>query len=128
MLVVTCHLRSPTCSFQSLHHVLYTALTPTQNENLSPNAHAEGSTPDNGSLFARKRSSPGVGTPGIGKQAQLLARRRAVAEWVQAVVGVILPIDTDMDFRAALRDGTVLCRLLNAVRPGTIPKVRISHA
>ena len=118
-----------TCYTPAIHQ-----LPRSQNENLSPNAHAEGSTPDNGSLFARKRSSPGVGTPGIGKQAQLLARRRAVAEWVQAVVGVTLPIDTDMDFRAALRDGTVLCRLLNAVRPGTIPKVlsnmwshRLSH-
>lgn len=96
--------------------------TPPQNENLSPNARIERSQSDGLYVaLGRKASSPG--TPVISKQAQMLARRKSVADWVHAMIDVTLPIDTDVDFRAALRDGVVLCRLLNAVRPGTIAKV-----
>lgn len=51
------------------------------------------------------------------------ARRRAAAEWVEAVAGTSLPYSSDHAFRAALRDGVLLCRLINSMHEGTVPQV-----
>lgn len=48
---------------------------------------------------------------------------RHVADWVDSLTGMRLPIETDLAFRQALRDGVILCKLLNILRPGTINKV-----
>lgn len=41
-------------------------------------------------------------------------RRRAAAEWVEALTGSALPYSSDHAFRAALQDGVLLCRAVNA--------------
>lgn len=56
-------------------------------------------------------------------QLQNTARRRAAAEWVHTVTTVNLPTSSDNAFRRALRDGELLCKLLNTIRPGILPKV-----
>jgi len=59
------------------------------------------------------------------KRAALAAsRRRVAAEWVEELTGEALPTASDHAFRAALRDGVLLCRVLNTLRPGYISRVR----
>eukprot|EP00873_Tetraselmis_striata_P027607 jgi/Tetstr1/447871/TSEL_035181.t2 len=62
-------------------------------------------------------------TGAMAKQADTAARRRMAAEWVSSLTGDSLPTDTDGSFRRHLRDGVLLCRLLNAVKPGTITRI-----
>lgn len=58
------------------------------------------------------------------KRAALAAsRRRVAADWVEELTGVALPTASDHAFRAALRDGVLLCRVLNTLRPGYISRV-----
>lgn len=45
-----------------------------------------------------------------------------VQHWIEAVLG----LEFTSDFHTFLKDGVVLCRLMNAVRPGTIKKVNKS--
>ena len=52
---------------------------------------------------------------------------REVMEWIQAVTG--LPINTSGDpdnVYQQLRDGTVLCKLVNAMQDGTVKKIQQS--
>jgi kinesin family protein C2/C3 len=59
------------------------------------------------------------------KRAALAAsRRRVAADWVEELTGEALPTASDHAFRAALRDGVLLCRVLNTLRPGYISRVR----
>jgi hypothetical protein len=62
-------------------------------------------------------------TGAVAKQADTAARRRAAAEWVAGLTGDRLPVDTDLSFRRHLRDGVLLCKLINAVKPGTVTRV-----
>lgn len=62
--------------------------------------------------------------PSEARAIKAAARRRAAAEFVHAQTGIRLPADSDLAFRTALRDGVALCRLLNALRPGAVGKVR----
>jgi hypothetical protein len=62
-------------------------------------------------------------SPAEAKQLRALRRRQQAAEWVHAVTGANVPADTDAAFRASLADGVVLCKLLNWLRPNTIPRV-----
>jgi len=48
---------------------------------------------------------------------------REVGEWIEGVIGEKL-MDLG-DLHGSLKDGTVLCKLLNKLRPGTIPKLNI---
>ena len=57
------------------------------------------------------------------KAQQELTRRLIISDWVQQNLEVRLPTAADADFRAALQDGVLLCKLLNIVRPGTVRKV-----
>lgn len=59
------------------------------------------------------------------KAQQELTRRLIISDWVQQNLGLRLPTAADADFRAALQDGVLLCKLLNIVRPGSIRKVRL---
>ena len=67
------------------------------------------------------------GTPLSGSvqstQAHNTARRRAAAEWIEDLTGIALPTSSDHAFRGALRDGILLCKVLNIIRPGVIPQV-----
>ena len=54
-----------------------------------------------------------------------MERRKAAADWAEGLTGVALPVAADTTFRGALRDGILLCRILNTLRPGAIPKASI---
>jgi hypothetical protein len=64
------------------------------------------------------------GGPRAVREKQTAARRRVAAEWVESMTGVALPTASDHAFRGALRDGVLLCQLLNKLRPGLISRVR----
>jgi hypothetical protein len=53
-------------------------------------------------------------------------RRQLAAEWISVLTGAAVPHDSDAAFRASLRDGVTLCRLLNVLRPGSVGKVRVA--
>lgn len=46
-----------------------------------------------------------------------------VLGWIEAVLGERLPTGA---FEEVLRDGTILCRLMNKLQPGAIPKINTS--
>lgn len=48
---------------------------------------------------------------------------REVLEWIEAVIGERLP---NLPYDEVLRDGLVLCKLMNQLMPGSIPKVNTS--
>lgn len=58
-----------------------------------------------------------------GQQCANLARRRTVSSWIEAVTGVPIPTSSDYSFRSALRDGVLLCRLINHLKPDSVPQV-----
>uniref|UniRef100_A0A061S3R0 Kinesin family member C2/C3 n=1 Tax=Tetraselmis sp. GSL018 TaxID=582737 RepID=A0A061S3R0_9CHLO len=62
-------------------------------------------------------------TGSTAKQASLAERRSYVVEWIRSITGVQLPSDSDQVFRSKLRDGVLLCKILNAVKPGTITRI-----
>lgn len=75
------------------------------------------------------RGSKDQGSAGSARAARerhTAALRRTAAEWVEAMTGVALPTASDHAFRGALRDGVLLCQLLNKLRPGLINKVRFA--
>eukprot|EP00250_Pteridium_aquilinum_P001441 c11635_g1_i1 orf=461-859(+) len=57
--------------------------------------------------------------------AEAVSRRCQAASWLQRTIGPLdLPIDpTEEDLRHCLRDGSVLCRLINKVDPALLSKV-----
>ncbi|KAG6501445.1 hypothetical protein ZIOFF_041326 [Zingiber officinale] len=62
------------------------------------------------------------------KEEQAAMRRYEAAAWLRRMVGVVgakdLPEEpTEEEFRLALRNGIVLCNVLNKVKPGAVPKV-----
>jgi len=58
-----------------------------------------------------------------GQDYEALARRRSVATWIENLTGVPLPTASDFSFRSALKDGVLLCRLMNKLSPYSIAKV-----
>ncbi|KAI3427016.1 hypothetical protein D9Q98_006959 [Chlorella vulgaris] len=50
-------------------------------------------------------------------------RRQLAAEWLTSLTGAAVPYDSDAAFRASLRDGVTLCRLINELRPGSVSKI-----
>ncbi|KFM25615.1 Kinesin-4 [Auxenochlorella protothecoides] len=76
--------------------------------------------------FGWSSPSPSQSSGGnhIESRAQRAAsKRRAASEWIGMALGVSVPHETDQAFRRALADGVTLCRLVNWLRPGSIPKV-----
>ena len=73
--------------------------------------------------YGSQSTSPTLASTGTRTDRQM-AKRRASSEWISLAIGEKVPYETDQAFRAALADGVTLCRLINWVRPGIIPKVR----
>jgi hypothetical protein len=59
----------------------------------------------------------------VARQQRTAEKRVIVAEWLYTVLGASVPAENDEAFRSALSDGVILCRLLNALQPNTIPRV-----
>ena len=64
-------------------------------------------------------------SPSKSRAFQRQENRRAAARFIAAVTGVEVPAGDDDEFRRALADGVIVCRVLNAIQPETIPKVRL---
>lgn len=62
-----------------------------------------------------------------GPQCVNLARRRTVAAWIESLTGIPVPASCDYSFRAALQDGVLLCKLMNRLKPFSVPKVTPSR-
>ena len=69
---------------------------------------------------------------GYGMTAELAEKKAAkydpdmekqAVDWMQEVIGEPLP---EGSFHEALKDGAYLCKLINAIRPGCVPKVNQS--
>lgn len=95
------------------------ACSAAQQENLPP----ETKTP---TPFKMQQGTPLSGSV-QSAQVQATARRRAAAEWVEDLTGIALPTSSDHAFRGALRDGILLCKVLNILRPGSIPQVTLIY-
>ncbi|CAF1104117.1 unnamed protein product [Adineta ricciae] len=48
---------------------------------------------------------------------------KAAREWIEAVIGEKFSTD---DYAEALHDGVLLCKLMNKLKPGSIPKIHTS--
>ena len=89
-----------------------------QQENVSPQMQ----TPAPLKRLDLERSTPPTSSY-QNTQVQNAARRKAAAEWVLAITTITLPASSDNAFRRALRDGEILCKVINNIRPGILPKV-----
>ena len=49
------------------------------------------------------------------------AQEREILEWIEAVLGEPLPKG---DYEDVLKNGVVLCQLMNKISPGSIPKFK----
>ncbi|CAF3136169.1 unnamed protein product [Rotaria socialis] len=47
-------------------------------------------------------------------------QEKAAREWIEAVTGERFPTD---DYEEALHDGIILCKLMNKLKPGSVPKI-----
>ena len=47
-------------------------------------------------------------------------KRREAANWLEAQTGASIPADYDCDFRAALADGVLLCKIVNVLCPDSV--------
>eukprot|EP01018_Ginkgo_biloba_P029038 Gb_03152 [translate_table: standard] len=63
------------------------------------------------------------------KAEEAVSRRFQAAGWVKSMVGPVdMPYEpSEEEFRLCLRNGLILCSLINKVQPGAVPKVVESH-
>ena len=48
-------------------------------------------------------------------------------DWINQIVGTDIPIDGNPEtLQDALKDGVTLCNLINAIAPGSVPKINQS--
>ena len=71
----------------------------------------------------KKTSTPDSAGSASVRTTQAAYRRRAAAEWVEEITGAGVCSASDHAFRRSLKDGTLLCKVLNFVRPGSVTKV-----
>lgn len=45
-------------------------------------------------------------------------------EWIESVLGAKFPAGEE--YEDVIRDGTVLCQLINKLKPGSVPKINTS--
>mmetsp|Transcript_37042 Transcript_37042/g.82352 ORF Transcript_37042/g.82352 Transcript_37042/m.82352 type:complete len:1045 (-) Transcript_37042:529-3663(-) len=50
-------------------------------------------------------------------------KRKEAADWVHSITGTDLPVSSDRDLRLSLRDGVLLCKLINHVCPQSVIKI-----
>jgi hypothetical protein len=55
----------------------------------------------------------------------LAAKRKAASQFVRECTGIAPPYATDQLFRAALKDGVLLCKVVNAVWPNAVKEVGV---
>lgn len=53
----------------------------------------------------------------------LAAKRKAASQFVKECTGIAPPYATDQLFRAALKDGVLLCKVVNSVWPNAVQEV-----
>lgn len=53
----------------------------------------------------------------------LRSQRKTVSTWVESLVGIPVPTASDYSFRSVLQDGSLLCQLMETLKPGSVPKV-----
>eukprot|EP00798_Chlamydomonas_sp_ICE-L_P020873 gene20873-27714_t len=51
------------------------------------------------------------------------AKRLEACDWILSITGKSIPYEHDLEFRSSLRDGVLLCHIINAVCPGTIQRI-----
>lgn len=56
-------------------------------------------------------------------EVELGAKRKTVATWIEKLLGVPVAVSSDYSFRTCLRDGVVLCYLMNSLKPGSVREV-----
>ncbi|GMH44370.1 hypothetical protein BSKO_12304 [Bryopsis sp. KO-2023] len=56
-------------------------------------------------------------------QVEVMARRKSVALWIEKLTGCPVPTSSDHSFRAVLKDGVLLCQVMNAIKPYSVSKV-----
>lgn len=62
-----------------------------------------------------------------GKHQCMTDKRRQAAEFIKSVTGQDVPYSNDLNFRQALRDGTILCKVLGKLLHGKQYQVRALH-
>ncbi|KAK9084296.1 hypothetical protein Scep_030767 [Stephania cephalantha] len=65
---------------------------------------------------------------GSRKEGESALRRYEAAGWLRKMIGVVVAKDfpaepSEQEFRIGLRNGSILCNVLNKVQPGAVPKV-----
>ncbi|KAK9147003.1 hypothetical protein Sjap_006906 [Stephania japonica] len=65
---------------------------------------------------------------GSRKEGESALRRYEAAGWLRKMIGVVVAKDfpaepSEQEFRIGLRNGLILCNVLNKVQPGVVPKV-----
>eukprot|EP00898_Chlorokybus_atmophyticus_P005281 jgi/Chlat1/5754/Chrsp38S05577 len=90
-------------------------------------------TPRRRAVLYRRSSDPGSPSLKDTAAARSLERgvvRKRVSEWAEGLLmgqgvgaGTLTGAGTDGDFRARLRDGTMLCGIVNEIEKGIVPKV-----
>ncbi|KAG5667362.1 hypothetical protein PVAND_015345 [Polypedilum vanderplanki] len=53
-------------------------------------------------------------------------QEKEAQEWIETVIGAKFP--PGETFEEALKDGIILCKLMNKIKPGSIPKINTSGA
>lgn len=66
-------------------------------------------------------------SPELIKEQRLRHKREVAATWIKSILGEEIPTETDEAFRHSLSNGTILCRVLNVISPGTIAVVADSE-
>lgn len=89
-------------------------------EKLSPNLAI---SPPSQIAALSKRAPESVGRENA-RAHQATKRRRAAADWIEGLTDVAVSTASDKHFRDSLKDGTLLCQVLNIIRPGCITQVR----
>ena len=56
------------------------------------------------------------------------SRELAVCRWIEEVVETQLTFEPSSALREGLRDGVLMCKLLNRLRDGTVPEVNEARA
>lgn len=51
-------------------------------------------------------------------------QEKEAQEWIEAILGAKFP--PGEAYEDVIRDGTVLCQLMNKIKPGSIPKINTS--